>query len=150
MTIRLKLGPDERDVLRRLPSELLELFEGGPDAAAAEPALRRLFPPAYVTASPETEAFEAEYRRLMGSDLIDRHRAALQMLLETVDAEELTQEQAESWLIALNELRLVLGTILDVHEDEDDDDEPLPASPQHALYHYLTSLQGWLIDQLMP
>lgn len=145
MTVRLDLGPDEREMLRRLPKELLELLDAGVD----EPALRRLFPPAY--ASSETVEFEAEYRRLMGSDLVDRHRAALQTLLDTVDAEELDDEQAEAWLVALNELRLVLGTTLDVQEDDDGLPDPRDArAPAFALYQYLTYLQGALIDQLEP
>jgi len=145
VTVRLPLGPEERDVLRRLPQELLELLKGGPD----EPALRRLFPPAY--ASEETNEYEDEYRQLMGSDLVERHRVALQTVLDTVDARELTEEQAHLWMIALNELRLVLGTTLDVQEDDEELEDPNdPRAPAYGLYQYLTYLQGWLIDQLEP
>jgi len=54
--------------------------------------------------------------------------------------------QAQSWLKALNDLRLVLGTRLEISDDNDfdfDSDEP-----GIHLYNYLTYLQGTLIDAL--
>jgi hypothetical protein len=138
------LSPDERMLLKTLPQQVIDLLDAGID----EPSLRRLFPPAY--ASDENQEFEGEYRRLMGDDLRDRHREALQVLMATADADELDDEQAQSWLIALNELRLVLGTTLDVGEDEIEDtvDEDDPRAPGLNLYHYLSYLQDRLIGQL--
>jgi len=54
--------------------------------------------------------------------------------------------EAQSWLKALNDLRLVLGTRLEISDDNDfdfDSDEP-----GINLYNYLTYLQGTLIDAL--
>lgn len=130
----LNISAEERDVLRGLPGQLKELL--GTD----DPALERLFPPAYL----ENDEFEDEYKSLMAGDLRDRHVAALDVMAETIDAERLDEEQLSAWLTGLNQLRLVLGTRLDVSEDTDLD----PADPAAALYHYLTYLQDEIIGAL--
>jgi len=48
---------------------------------------------------------------------IDVMRTYLDQCVLAVNAGELTAEEAEAWLTALNDLRLVLGTRLDVRED---------------------------------
>lgn len=131
---QLRLSPDERDLLKALPGQLKALLEN-----EDEPSLRRLFPPAYAD-DPERDQ---EYQRLMKEDLLERHRAALDTLAQTVDADELTDEEINLWLAALNSLRLVLGTQLDVKEDEVRDD-----SPGFLLYNYLTMLEGDIIEAL--
>jgi hypothetical protein len=108
--------------------------------------VRRLAPPAYT----DDDASEAEYRRLMADDLADRRLAALAVLEETATAERITEEQAHGWLAALNSVRLVLGTQLDVREDMDElvvgpDD---PRGPGLALYGYLSYLLQELVDAL--
>jgi hypothetical protein len=106
--IRLRLPRDERALLRSLPGQLRRLLVEAPD----DPSLERLFPPAYDDADSE-----AEYRRLMADELLEGRRRALRVIEETLDQDRLTKEQAESWLTALNDLRLVLGTRLGVTED---------------------------------
>jgi hypothetical protein len=136
----LNLSAQERDVLRSLPVQLRELL------SSDDPALRRLFPPAY----PDDEALEAEYRGLMSADLLEHHTAALDTMETTIDNERLDEEQLLGWLGALNQLRLVLGTRLDVTEDMDygaivEDD---PRHPAFAMYNYLTYLQGEVVEAL--
>lgn len=140
--IKLALDEWERELLRRLPRQLVTMLGEAPD----DPALKRLFPPAY--AAEDDDRFEAEYRRLMGADLQDRHRAALETLMATVDEVELDESQAEAWLIALNELRLVLGTKLDVGEDDDGPEPDDPRAVDYEVYAYLSSLQDALVRQL--
>ena len=129
-------------MLASLPGQLRDLLEVAPD----DPSVRRLAPPAYRD-EPE---HEEEYRRLMGDDLADRRLAALAVLEETADAERRTEEQGHAWLAALNSLRLVLGTQLDVSEDMGE----LPVGPEDArapgfaLYGYLSWLLGELVDAL--
>ena len=136
---RLELSPEERDVLRSLPAQLEEVFDAAPD----DPSLRRLSPPAY-TDRPE---HEAEYRHFMGDDLRERQRGALAVLRETAGAERLSEEQAQGWLAAINSLRLVLGTQLDITEEDEGAmaDPADPRAPALALYGYLS----WLLDQLV-
>ncbi len=134
---RLHLSEEERDVLRALPSQLRELL--GSD----DPALRRLSPPAYA----DDAAKEAEYRELVAEDLEGQRRRALDLMEETMDAEQLDEEQLSAWLSALNDLRLVLGTRLDVTEDlyEEGIPERDRRAPAFAVYLYL----GWLEEQVV-
>lgn len=139
--IRLRLPRDERALLRSLPGQLRRLLAEAPD----DPSLERLFPPAYDDAESE-----AEYRRLMGDELTDGRRRALRVIEETLDEERLTREQAQAWLTALNDLRLVLGTRLDVSDEtllerlRPDDPDALEVS----IYAYLSWLQEQLVEAL--
>ena len=140
--LQLRLSEEERDLLRSLPGKLRELMSDEPE----DPTLKRLFPPAYTT-DPDRQA---EYRRLMGEDLKQRHLGALVLMEETVDAERLTEEQAAGWLSALNDLRLVLGTRLDVSEDMlgTEVDAGDPRAPLLALYGYLSWLEEQVVEAL--
>ena len=133
------LGADERALLASLPGQMRELL-----ADRGDPSLRRLFPPAY--SSPDDREYEEEYERLMADDLLARQREALDLLESTAQAEELSAEQLDGWLRALNSIRLLLGTRLGVTED----DEPDPStSPQHGLYYFLGYLQECGLDSLV-
>lgn len=138
----LRLPVEERELLAGLPAQLRALLREDPE----DPALRRLFPPAYV----EHPEHETEYRLIMGEDLRERHLSALAVLEETADAEELSPAQAHGWLAALNDLRLVLGTRLGVSEDPDDHelDADDPRAGALALYHYLSWLQEQMVEAL--
>ena len=139
--IRLRLPRAERDLLRHLRAELGQLLDSAPD----DPSLRRLFPPAY-----DDEADEAEYRRLMHDDLTAGRRRALEVVEETANRDRLSAEEAEAWLTALNDLRLVLGTRLDVREDTllDALDPHDPRAPDLSVYAYLSWLQEQLVEAL--
>jgi hypothetical protein len=106
--IELRLSGEERRLLVGLAAELRSLLEG----ETGDPSLRRLFPPAY-----EDEQDEDGYRALMGAELLEGRRGALELLARTAEQERLSAEEADAWLRALNDLRLVLGTRLDVQED---------------------------------
>lgn len=134
---QIRLPRGERDVLRALPDQLRLLLD------EEDASLRRMFPPAYQD-DPEANA---EYERLVHNDLRRRHLQALEVLEGTIDAERLDVEQMQAWLAALNDMRLVLGTKLDVSEDLDPDSVPDddPEAHAHALYYYL----GWLQEQVV-
>ena len=134
----LRLPAVERELLQQLRSELVVLLETEP----GDSSLERLFPPAY-----EDKRAEREYRRLMGAELLEGRRRALDVLEATAGQEQLSSEEAEAWLTALNDLRLVLGTRLDVREDtfEDGLDLKDPRAPELAVYSYLTWLQDALV-----
>jgi hypothetical protein len=130
----LRLSPDEREVLRDLPRQLKEML-----ARTDDPALKRLFPPAYV----DDPKKEAEYRELVGADLLQGRQAALDIMAATVDATDLDEEQITAWLSSINDLRLVIGTQLDVSEDDIRLDTPL----EH-LYYYLGHLEEAVVAAL--
>jgi hypothetical protein len=136
---RLRLSDGERELLRMLPAKLQALLGSEPD----DPGLRRLFPPAYE----RDEEGEAEYRQLMAGELLEGRRAALLLVQETAGRECLTAEELDAWLRALNDLRLVLGTRLDVTEEiyEAELDPAHPQAYELSVYAYLT----WLQEQLV-
>ena len=139
--VELRLSRDERSLLAGLVEELRALLDGAP----GDPSLRRLFPPAY-----DEEDDERAYRDLMGGELLEGRRSALDVVAQTLDRERLSADEADAWLRALNDLRLALGTRLDVKEDtfveelrRDD-----PRAPALAVYGYLSWMQEQLIEAL--
>jgi hypothetical protein len=134
-SFRVSLSRSERHLLRGLPGQVRELIDG------QDPTVERLFPPAYAD-EPDREA---EYRRMVHDELVAGHRRALDMMEATVDERRLDEDQMAAWLSAINDIRLVLGTRLNVTEDTDEDDYPEgdPRRATIALYHYL----GWLEAQ---
>jgi hypothetical protein len=140
---RLRLSDGERELLRTLPAELQALLGSEPD----DPGLRRLFPPAYE----RDEEGEAEYRQLMAGELLEGRRAALRLVQETAGRDRLTAEELDTWLRALNDLRLVLGTRLDVTEEmyEAEIDPAHPQAYELSVYGYLSWLQEQLIAAAM-
>ena len=139
---RLRLPDDERELLQLLAGELRERVEDEPD----HPDLKRLFPPAHAD---DAEA-EAEYRRLVGRQLDDGRANRLDTFTATIDRETLSTAEAEAWLSVLNDLRLVLGTRLDVREELDWNVDPSdPRAAELAVYAYLSWLQEQLVEALM-
>jgi hypothetical protein len=136
--VLVRLSPEERSLLLGLAGELRAQLEG----ESRDSSLRRLFPPAY-----DDEEDERAYRELAGDELLSGRRQALELLAATARSDRLSAEEADAWLRALNDLRLVLGTRLDVQEDMLVD---RPKSPEHALYIYLSWLQEQLVAALAP
>lgn len=139
--ILLHLSHDERALLAGLTAELRALLDGARD----DPSLRRLFPPAY-----DDETDERAYRELTGESLLDGRREALEVLEQTAGSERLSAGEADAWLRALNDLRLVLGTRLDVQEDTfaSEPDFNDPRGQALAVYGYLSWLQEQLVEAL--
>jgi len=139
---RLRLREGERMLLRSLYDDLADLL-ADPD----DPAVRRLFPPAH--ADPESEQ---QYRELVRDQLVAGRAKALDVVRATLSEKILTAEEADAWLRGLNDLRLVLGTRLDVTEDTDFEVE-LGAGGRGrelAVYTYLTWLQEQFVEALSP
>jgi len=134
---RVTLGREERALLRDLPAQLKEALAEEPGSES----FRRLFPPAYAL---DSEAEEG-YRSLVGKELEQSKGAALETLSRTAEATELSAEELGTWVRALNDIRLWLGTLLDISEDEAEDE---PDDPPHVLYHVLTGLQSLVIEAL--
>jgi Domain of unknown function (DUF2017) len=140
--VRLRLHEGEVILLRELLDELEALLED-PD----DPALRRLFPQAHD--DPESEE---QYRSLVRDQLVGGRSKALATVRDTLGEESLDLDQAEAWLRALNDLRLVLGTRLDVGEEIDYGRLDLndPRGRELAIYGYLSWLQEQLVEALQP
>lgn len=157
------LEPDERDLLIFLLDELAELVvpDGADDTAADffehlqaqwdaspgqrshDPAVSRLFPDAF----PDDEQASADFRRFTEQNLRSTRSLRVGELRDIVksDALELTVQQGHDALQVLTDLRLVLGTRLDVR-----DDTPRPPSQGIAgdVYDWLTWLQESLVQAM--
>jgi hypothetical protein len=125
---RLNLDPDERAVVAGMIEQLRDLLVSAPPDT---PQLRRLFPTTY----PNDPEADAEYQRLMRDELAGSRLAATQEVLDALAAAPgaaapLTSEQLSHLMTSLNSLRLVLGTICDVGEDDDLAD----VTPDHPLF----------------
>lgn len=138
--VRLNFDEDELLLLRELLGELQVLLQD-PD----DPSVRRLFPPAH-----DDLESEEQYRSLVRDQLVGGRAEAMAVVLGTLGRETLSVQEADAWLRALNDLRLVLGTRLDVTEDIDfeDLDPRKPRSRDLAVYAYLSWLQEELVEAL--
>jgi hypothetical protein len=135
----LNLGPDERDVLRGLPAQLRELLEG--ESASSDPAMARLYPPAY----PDDPLRNLEFEMVAGDELTKQRLASIDAMERSIDSERLSEEELTAWVAVLNDLRLVLGTRLEITEEtrEEDFEAEDPRRSAFALYVYLT----YLVDE---
>jgi Domain of unknown function (DUF2017) len=139
------IGEDERLLVVRLLTELSQLLLTGTD----DPRLIRMFPPAYHLA--DDEDANAEYQRLMHEDLVASRLAGIATVNLSLRATgPIGEEAMVAFVQAINGLRLVLGTMLDVSEDHDpddiDDDDPLVG--EHHLYNFLSWLLDWAVRAL--
>ena len=142
-----RLDSAERELLRSLAPQMRDVMTG---ADADDAAVARLFPPAYRDEKDAER--ETEFRLLAGDELRSSHLAALAVLEESADAEQLDENQLLAWMRAVNDVRLVLGTRLDVTEEGDERPTDLydPRAPAFAVYDFLTWLQGEIVDALSP
>jgi hypothetical protein len=131
----LRLPRQERELVEHLVAQLREVLLATTD----DPSVRRLFPTAYH----EDPERDREYQQLVRDELLERRLASLATVEETAGATELDGEQLTGWLTALNDLRLVLGTRLDVSEEQLDIPQDDPDAPAFAVYGYL----GFLLDE---
>lgn len=134
-TYRLRISRRERDLLRSLPGQLRTALE------ASDPSTVRLFPPAH----PDDAEASDRYRALVGDELLEGRLGALDTMEATLDAPELDEEQINAWLTTLNDVRLVLGTQLDVSEEPEPLPRDHPDAPRLAVYGYL----GWLVSEIV-
>jgi len=122
-----------------------------------DPALQRLLP----AANREDEQASAEFRRLTEAGLRARKAANLELSLKALrregNAVEVDATVAHAMLVALTDVRLVLGERLGLRDDDVDalhsslagrsDDDPVVHA--HAVYDFLTWLQETLAEALL-
>jgi hypothetical protein len=131
----------QQSMLTNLVDQLRDLLLDG-----SSPLLRRLFPTAY----PSDAEADAAYADLVGDQLLAAKLDALDMVEATIEGGEFTEEQLIGWMQAVNSLRLVLGTRLDVSEDLDPGDVA-DDDPDKALwvsYELLTQMLAIIVDAL--
>jgi hypothetical protein len=142
-TFELRLPKVERELVASLVAQLRSVLTS--QDVTTDPATRRLFPSAYA----DDPVRDEEYRELVHDDLLAGRLAALDVVDATVRSTTLTEEEVLTWMGAINDLRLVLGTRLDVSEDMDVDIDPSdPEGQALAVYHYLSFLLDSIVDAL--
>jgi hypothetical protein len=170
--VEAKVEPVEAGILAQCAAELLELLGSEQDVSddplaamvglppgdvkpSEDPALARLFPDAYG----DDDSAATEFRRYTESDLRASKRATasqalgqLQPLLAAGGKLVLDRDEADGWLTWLNDIRLVLGTRLDVTEEtfEEDIDPEDPRWQVMQVYGWLGWLQESLLSCLEP
>ncbi len=143
------VAPDEGDEQDPLAA-MVDI--GTATTTPEDPVLARLFPDAY----PDDEQASGEFRRYTETTLRRKKQDAALLALATLDdaGKERTLDAAEvdAWLGALNDLRLALGTRLEISEEAQlhswDLAEDDPVVPALVMYEWLTYLQDQLVSCL--
>jgi hypothetical protein len=162
------LDPQEAAVLRGLVGEVRRMLDSrtaqhprdelaeltglatGPSTKPDDPVLARLLPD-FAT---DDAQLSGALRELHEPELIAAKNDAAAVVLETVPPAggrvELNLAQVDAWLAALNDVRLALGTALDVSEDMPDELPPDDPRAEHlGVYHWLTYVQDGLVQSRM-
>lgn len=135
------------------PADELTVLTGirtGPSTRPDDRVLARLLP----DFTRDDDDLAGALRSLHEPELVEAKDRAAAEVLAALPVQggriELTREQADVWLTALNDVRLALGTALDVSEDmpeELPDDDP--RAPHFGIYHWLTFVQDALVQARM-
>jgi hypothetical protein len=145
-SIRVEMDRDERELLLRLLDELRQILGaagGGDELTELDPDVaRRLAPPAYA----DDVERETEYQRLMADELVTSRLRSIEVVHEALEQSKPVFDEtgAVAFMQALNALRLVLGTMLGITEDDDEPED----SPEYELYAYLSWLLEWTVRAL--
>ena len=105
---RMRWTESDREMIRNLSAELDTLLD------TDDASLVRLFPPAYGI----DEDRSREYAALARDELVASRRGALAVVAGALEQSELSGDELHSLMRAINDLRLMLGTRLDVSEDD--------------------------------
>jgi hypothetical protein len=138
----------EARILGLLLDQLEQLLAA--EDLGGDPVLERLLPDGHRS-DPE---MAADYRSMTEASLRSGKTDDLATVRATLPGDggelRLDADQAAAWLRTSNDLRLALGTRLDVTEDtEPPDDVSSEEEQQLAVYYWLTGLQGSLVDALV-
>lgn len=144
------------------PSDPLEQITGirtGNSQPPQDATMRRLLPDFVRDRGGDDAGGTAEnsrgaLRSLHEPEIIDAKIAAAQRLVDTLPdgggTLELTESDTEAWIAAVNDIRLALGTILEIGPDTPDRlPRGHPMAPHLDVYHWLTVLQEYLVLGLM-
>jgi hypothetical protein len=167
--IKAVLATAEASLLRSLVGQLMDLIE--PEVARAadldeleallqttsvetpvDPVLARLLPDGYR----DDPAAAGEFRKYTELTLRAAKHENAQMMLDSLPADggriQLTAEQGQAWLKALNDVRLALGTKLGVTEDFEEQWDRLaekdPRRTAFEVYAWLGAVQESLVRAL--
>lgn len=135
----------EAELLRQLVTEMQELLVA--ETAADDAVVERLFPNAY-----ESPDDERAFRDIVGDDLRRHKLDALTDVRSALGSGgsatvTLSQDAATAWLTTLTDMRLAIGTRLDVTEEtmSQDLDREDPSTSSLLVLHWL----GWVQESIL-
>jgi Domain of unknown function (DUF2017) len=138
-TVRLSRGV--RGLLVELCRQSRALLEA--EDPSSDPAVSRLFPPAY----PDDPLQNLEFETNLGAAPRSGKLEALDVVERTANASTLTEDELLAWIGVVNDLRLVLGTRIEITEEATDEDFPAD-DPRHETYRVYQFL-GFLLQELL-
>lgn len=141
------------------PADELEEITGmrtGHTSPPEDATMRRLLPDFYRSptdhpaGSGTAESLNSALRSLHEPAILDAKREAAQRVLKTVPDGggkiELTEDDAHAWAAAVNDVRLALGTMLEIGPSGPDRLPPEHPMAGHLdVYQWLTVLQEYLV-----
>ena len=138
-TVRLSRGV--RGLLVELCQQSRALLDA--EDPSSDPAVSRLFPPAY----PDDPLQNLEFETNLGAAPRSGKLEALDVVERTANASTLTEDELLAWIGVVNDLRLVLGTRIEITEEATDEDFPAD-DPRHETYRVYQFL-GFLLQELL-
>ena len=132
---------NEREVLTHVAKDLRALLTA--ETPSSDPSLQRLFPPARTDDPIE----ELEYERKVGDSLLAAKLEQLTILERCAASRVLSEEDVLACMRAVNDLRLVLGTRLDVREESDPSE--FAGDPERRSTFELYAYLSWLLESLI-
>lgn len=165
----LRLDEVERGLLGSLVGQLLELVAPeddpwgqdadplarmvgiDPDAERPDdPALARLLPDAYADDDEASAEFRRFTERTLRETKMEHAGVVLRALADAGGKVTVPDDEVKAWMGALNDLRLALGTRLELTEENHEEfyelDEGDPAFMHVHVYDWLTFLQETLVQ----
>lgn len=148
--VQLRLPAAERAVLSSLLPQLLAVVNGEQGVTHLRD---RLFPAAY-----EDPQRELDFQQLVGDDLVEQRRAALDDVVASLEGGrargrnwviELDDDGAQSWLAVLQDLRLILAQVVGIRTEQDWNRDPATAEPAEIVLWHIGALQEELLDLLI-
>jgi hypothetical protein len=131
----------QREVLAALITQLRDLLLDG-----SSETLTRLYPTAY----PDDAEANGAYNEIVHDQLLASRLDAFDVLESQLDSDLVSADDLDQWLRALNSVRLVVGTRLDVSEQDDpstiEDDDP--DRDLWVVYHLLSEMLAVVVDAL--
>jgi len=129
------------DLLVQLAEQLDEVVDSD------SPDVQRLFPTAY----PHDPEKDAGYQILARDELVEGRRQAIATVRRTAEQQVLSEEELMDWMAVTNDLRLVIGTRLDVSEDDpmlNSEDGDTPEAQLRQVYELLGGVLNEIVDGL--
>jgi hypothetical protein len=117
-----------------------------------DPMLARLLPDAYEGNPEAADEFRRYTEQGLRSGKVAAARAVLATLPPGGGRVRLAEPEAQAWLRALNDVRLMLGVALEVTDDFDDQVSDMspddPRAPYVGVYQWLAYIQDTLVRSL--